>query len=256
MLYQSILPLLTLLFSGVGSSHASSVSGNSIAPRMDPGAPPLCLVRAGWTMIGSKPGKDYEWHDIVKMDVWIKNDTNAGWSGWPQDAVGLLNNFIMDRDNKMWLSLTDGIADQPQKCNRACNGREENQCFTEIEGRPQLRASPQHGKRDDGWTDKNAKQPASGVRWKMRDYIQFYWGPPKDVRLAWHTDDNGNPHDMFIIDQQKRPFCRLWRDDPAKGISWQYWYNSNIQVYVNENTRPEWGVAEGWDVECLFECPP
>ncbi|KAK6337166.1 hypothetical protein TWF718_009950 [Orbilia javanica] len=259
MLSRTILPFLTLLLLSVTTTtnaepapSAENAHKELVARGPNPDDPPLCRLHAEWVMI-AKGGKPYSWpYDQIKMNVWVKNDTKANWSGWPADANLVLTNFEMDREKGEWLGLTEGFA--PDRFSSTCGATEQTQCWTDVLDRPRLRASPQHAFRDSGWHDEGGA-PFTGNRFKMRDYVHFYWGPVDALRAAWHTDDNGKEDDMYIRDIRKNPYCRLSRNDAAKGVSWQYYVDGGLHVYVNDMTQHEWALAEGWDIECLFFCP-
>ncbi|KAF3182330.1 hypothetical protein EYR41_010784 [Orbilia oligospora] len=254
MLFQNILPLLSILLGLTVTANAAdanaSVDSRLAGRAPDLNAPPLCRLAVDWVMIADGRSSTFSWpYDQVQMKVWVKDDQKAGWSGWPGDATAVLNNFDVDNNEKgEWINLT-----QDSEHSSTCDATERGQCWTHLKDRPILRASPQHGKRDDGW--KGPDGAVTGDRYTMRDYIQFYWGPPDAVKLAWHTDENGSDADAYIYDTKKNPYCRLRRDDPAKGVSWQYYIDGSLHVYVNDKTNPAWAVAEGWDIECLFFCP-
>ncbi|KAK6513165.1 hypothetical protein TWF506_009330 [Arthrobotrys conoides] len=250
----SIVPLLSVLLNLTVATNAkpdTHINNDLTARAVDPNAPPLCRLHAEWVMIGVS-GKPLSWpYDQVKMNVWVKDDQKSGWSGWPTDANAVLTNFNVDREKGEWKSLTENLS--PDRFSSTCGASEKEQCWTDVQDRPRLRASPQHGRRDSGWDNPGGVK--DGNRHTMRDYVQFYWGPMDAVRAAWHTDENGNNEDMYIKDAAKNPFCRLTRDDAAKGVSWQYYIDGSLHVYVDDKTKPSWVVAEGWDIECLFFCP-
>ncbi|KAK6507952.1 hypothetical protein TWF481_006372 [Arthrobotrys musiformis] len=252
MLSKGILPLFTLLLAAIAPTSAEAVEepNKDLTTReVDPNAPPLCRLKAEWIMIAQGGGKDYKWpQDQVRMHVWVKDDKKAGWSGWPSDANAVFDNFQKDLDAGQWSGLTDNLS--PEQFSSTCDASERGQCWTELAGRPKLRASPQHGFRDDGFDKRQ------GNRIKLRDYVHFYYGALNEVKAAWHTDDNGRPEDMFIGDIKKDPYCRLTRDDPGLGVSWQYYHDGSLHVYVDDRTDRSWVLAEGWNVECLFFCPP
>ncbi|RVD89549.1 uncharacterized protein DFL_000552 [Arthrobotrys flagrans] len=234
------LTILTILLGATVTTYAEST--NDLTTRdADPNAPPLCRLHAEWVMIADGRKSTFSWpYDQIKMHVSVKDDIKANWSGWPADANLVLTNFNADRDKGEWTSLTENLS--PDRFSSTCDASEKGQCWTDIEGRPRLRASPQHAFRDQGWFEEGKKP--NGNRFKMRDYVHFYWGPLDDVRQAWHTDDNGKEDDMWVYDIRKNPYCRLGRDDAGKGVSWQYYNDGGLHVYIDDRTDPSWAVAE------------
>ncbi|KAK6526099.1 hypothetical protein TWF281_011137 [Arthrobotrys megalospora] len=241
-LFGSFAPLLLLLGAGaINLVEASPADGKNIhVPRQ---SEPLCRLHVTWVMIGNDKS-DIEWEDHIEMQIYVRDDVRAGASGWPQDPEAVLND--KESLDSQWKSITQQVDSK-----RDCDGSEAGQCWTDVTDRPRLRASPQHRNRNDGFRYINNVR----VRVNLRDYIQFYWGPPEAVRLAWHTDDNGKPGDMFLS-PDKNPYCKLWHDDSNSGMTWGPYWNGQLKPYYNGVTLNHWTVGEGWKVECLFLCPP